>query len=57
MKKIYLKPEMQVINIKTPQLLTASAPGLGGKYSGGVVRSRGMRGDYGDLDDDYEDED
>ena len=35
MKKIYMSPVMDVIELKQQTLLAGSTPGLGGDYSGG----------------------
>ena len=35
MKKIYMSPAMDVIELKKQTLLAGSTPGLGGDYSGG----------------------
>jgi len=34
MKKIYMSPVMDIIELKKQTLLAGSAPGLGGDYSG-----------------------
>ncbi len=51
MKKTYINPSMEVIQIATQQMLAASNPNLGGEYGGGVVRGRGNNRGYDDWDD------
>ena len=40
MKKTYLKPEMEIVEINVnQQILAGSDPGLGGNYNGGTILS------------------
>ena len=46
MKKIYMTPEMEIVDIKTnQQLLAGSTPQLGGEYGGGTVLAPGYNFD------------
>ena len=47
MKKTYMIPEMEVIEVATNQQLMAGSPGLGGEYGGKTPESRDM---YDELD-------
>jgi hypothetical protein len=42
MKKTYLIPTLQVVEIQTQQMLAASTPGLGGEYGGGTPEAPGL---------------
>ena len=52
MKKIYLNPKMEVVDLKITQQIMAGSPKLGGTYQeGGVILAPEM-----DWDEDDEDE-
>ena len=51
MKKQYIYPKMEVVDLKITQQIMAGSPKLGGTYSGGTVLAPEM-----DWDDDEEDE-
>jgi len=49
MKKTYINPSMEVVEIKTQQLLAGSINTLGGDYNGGGIQSREL--EFEDIDD------
>ena len=49
MKKTYMNPSMEVVEIKAPQLLAGSINTLGGDYNGGGIQSREL--EFEDIDD------
>ncbi|MBQ8153687.1 MAG: hypothetical protein IJ069_08410 [Prevotella sp.] len=53
MKKTYINPSMEIVDIAAPQLLAGSIDTLGGNYGGGGVESHDF--DLGDLDSFQED--
>jgi hypothetical protein len=48
MKKTYMNPSMEVVEIKAQQLLAGSINTLGGDYNGGGIQSR-----EADFDEEY----
>lgn len=40
MKKQYINPTMEVVNLKMESCLMAGSPGLGGEYGGGGILAR-----------------
>ncbi|MBQ8657348.1 MAG: hypothetical protein IJ527_09930 [Prevotella sp.] len=53
MKKQYINPEIEVVNIETHALM-AGSPGAGGEFGGGGVLSReGDVNPYWDEEDDW----
>ena len=49
MKKTYIIPEMEIVKVHSPQILSGSTPQLGGEYNGGDVLGREF-GDEFDFD-------
>ena len=49
MKKTYMNPSMDVVEIKAQQLLAGSINTLGGDYNGGGIQSREL--EFEDIDD------
>ncbi len=49
MKKTYMNPSMEVVEIKDQQLLAGSINTLGGDYNGGGIQSREL--EFEDIDD------
>ncbi len=47
MKKTYIIPEMEIVKVHSPQILSGSTPQLGGEYNGGDVLGR-------ELDDEFD---
>ena len=50
MKKTYINPKMEVVEINHQTLLTVSDPGLGGNYGGGTILAPGQSIDDDDFD-------
>ena len=46
MKKTYINPSMEVVEIKAQQLLAGSINTLGGNYGGGGIQSREIDEEY-----------
>ena len=40
MKKTYINPTIEIIEVKMHQQMLAGSPGLGGEYGGGTPESR-----------------
>ena len=50
MKKKYINPTMEVVDIKANTQLLAGSPGLGGNYGGGGILSRDVD-DFDEIED------
>lgn len=40
MKKTYIIPEMEIVKVQTPQILSGSTPQLSGEYDGSDILGR-----------------
>ena len=50
MKKTYINPKMEVVEMNHQTLLAGSTPGLGGKYTGGDILAPEQSIDDDDFD-------